>query len=183
MRKRHGITTAEQLQALSPMPDDRTLDEHPELYDRYEEMLKALKEEMTPSLIAAALKTFGYGQANEMYWSMVHLLEAQPRDQLHKALRTSLATGAAGERLWAAEMLGRFADPADVEVLVKKLDDPKDLVRGSVVSALGRIGDARAVPALEKMAADPSPEVQSYLVDALTRLHAKRRGSRSGRNE
>lgn len=47
-------------------------------------------------------------------------LEAQPAEELHTALRDSLVKGHGGERMWAAYMLGRFEDPVDIDLLLKR---------------------------------------------------------------
>ena len=161
----------ETINKVTPMLTDLQLEEHPEYYEWHDTMMELLETQMKPTLIRPVLKTFGYGYANEGYFSVVYLLETQPAEELHKALRDSLVKGHDGERMWAAYMLGRYEDPDDIHMLLTQLAEPKELARREVVTALSRFDDPRVLPALLNLQTNEKSEaVQSSLKYGLKRL-------------
>jgi HEAT repeat protein len=156
------------LREISPMPTDDLLTE--ELLTRHEDILNALAPIANEECIEPLIGSFGYGDAYEGYWPIVHLLETLPDNLVHKALRRALESGSDGARMWAAHMLARRRDVRDVGALVKASDDRCELVRANAVLALGVIGTSDAVEALRAKAQDPSAKVRGRVNDLLTKL-------------
>lgn len=148
------------LRRISPMPPDEGLTA--ELLDRHEEILNALRPIINEDCIEPLIASFGYGDAFEGYWPVIHLLESLPKGPVHAALLRSLQAGADGARMWSAFMLGRQKELQDVSALVKAADDPCELVRVNAVRALGAIGTTVALEAVSKKTSDPSAIVRQW---------------------
>jgi len=75
----------------------------------------------------------------------------------------------------AAESFGvqLFGSKKSPQALVKKLQDPNELVRIEVVESLGAIGDRKVLSKLWKAMSDRSPLVRSYVAGAIGELGSK----------
>jgi HEAT repeat protein len=70
----------------------------------------------------------------------------------------------------AADALGAAEDPAAVDALLARRQDPDAGVRAAVAEALGDIEDHKAVPALLVLATDRDTEVKTAALHALARM-------------
>ncbi len=71
-------------------------------------------------------------------------------------------------RMWAADMLGRIADPRAATPLIDSLGDVNPEVRAKAAAGLGTLRDARAVDRLlELLLSDPIPFVRTRVAHAL----------------
>jgi hypothetical protein len=156
------------LREISPMPNDEVLTEA--LLIRHEEIIKSLRPIANQDCIEPLIASFGYGDAFEGYWPVVHLLESLPGHALHKALLRALVEGSDGARMWSAFMLGRQREENDVGALVKAIDDSCELVRANVVISLGAIGSRDALMAVFGKAQDPSPRVRGCVAEVMKKL-------------
>ena len=86
------------LAAISPMPEDDKLTE--ELYHRHERLMQEIRPILDEDFIEPLLNSFGYGDANEGYWPVLHMLERLPLEMVHGALIQVMKTGASGPRKW-----------------------------------------------------------------------------------
>jgi hypothetical protein len=147
------------------MPSDDALTEG--LLTRHEEIISSLRPVANEDCIEPLIASFGYGDAFEGYWPILHLLVSLPRHLLHQALLRALQGGADGARMWSAFMLGRQREESDVAALVKAIDDPCELVRANAVRSLGAIGTSDAVKAVRGKADDPSKKVREWVNEVL----------------
>ncbi|AKU90543.1 HEAT repeat protein [Vulgatibacter incomptus] len=82
----------------------------------------------------------------------------------------ALRRGGPGERVGAAEELGRSGRPAVVRLLGPILADDSAMVAAGAARGLGMAGDPAAVPLLLALLQDQSPPVRESAVSALGRL-------------
>jgi hypothetical protein len=156
------------LREISPMPDDENLTEV--ILSKHEEIVNALRPVANEDCIEPLIASFGYGDAFEGYWPVVHILESLPEQPLRQALLRSLDQGGDGARMWSALMLGRQRDERDVPVLINALNDPRELVRVNAVIALGAIGTDDARKAVKSKSHDPSVKVREWVNEVLRKL-------------
>jgi hypothetical protein len=149
------------LREISPMPSDDALTE--DLLTRHEKIINALRPIANQDCIEPLIASFGYGDAYEGYWPVVHLLESLPRPVLHQALLVALVSGDDGPRMWSAFMLGRQREEGDVAALIEAIDDPCELVRANVVRSLVAIATSDALKAVRGKAHDPSQHVRQWV--------------------
>lgn len=155
------------LERLSPMPPDDSpeltverLRDYGEVISQIDEIVRGSEAGLDVRFIKPLIRSFGYGDAYEGYWPVIHILERYPAEILRPALREALQTGEPGARMWCAYMLGRYLSYEDVPVLVTALQDPKHKVRYNALGALAMIGDLAARPAMEVLLDDPVEEVR-----------------------
>jgi len=155
------------LKELSPMPDDDSPDLTVERLNRYGEVVDQIREMIDqsesgkdPRLIKPLIRSFGYGDAYEGYWPVIHILERFSSETLRPALREAIQTGERGARLWCAYMLGRERNREDVPILMAALKDPEWKVRYNALDALSMIGDLSAKAAMAELLNDPVEEVR-----------------------
>jgi hypothetical protein len=95
------------------------------------------------------------------------------RSPLHLAdrLRPLLRDADPDLRFWAAVLLGRYLDVADLERdLIGMVDDPDPRVRKAAIESLGRIGDELSASAAVRLLSDPVAFVRANAVRAIGRL-------------
>jgi len=136
-----------ELSQFTPMPDDNNLNSN--ILTKYELIVREMALLKDPKCILPLINSFGYGQANGLYWSTLHFLEEFDIDQVDPLLIKSLSTGKKGTRMWASYMLGRSRNVNSVDELIKLLKDSNEFVRYNAAMALGMIGDKKAKPYLE----------------------------------
>ncbi len=165
------------LEELSPMPsDDSTqltverLRSYNEVIARIGEIVSSSKSERDTRFIKPLMRSFGYGDAYESYWPVIHILEEYPADILRPALREAVETGEPGARMWCAYMLGVQRNPEDVPVLIAALEDPEYGVRRNALKALAMIGDLSAKPAMEALRSDPIDEIRKMAQECIEAL-------------
>jgi len=167
----------QKLKELSPMPPDDSpqlteerLRIYGELVDQISEIVRRSETNRDTRFIKPLIKSFGYGDAYESYWPVIHILEKYPSDILRPSLREGVEAGEPGARMWCAYMLGVQRNPQDVAVLIAALQDSEYKVRYNALKALAMIGDSAAEPAMEALLNDPVEEVRKEArecVDAL----------------
>ena len=86
------------------------------------------------------------------------------------SLRWSLQAEIAGDRYYAAHLLGDFKDPRAVPILVPLLKDTE--INQIVPWSLGQIGDASAILPLIGTLNDPHPNMRVLAIYALVTLNA-----------
>jgi hypothetical protein len=165
------------LEKLSPMPSDDSpqltverLRNYGEVIDQITETVRSSEAGRNTRFIKPLIRSFGYGDAYEGYWPVIHILEKYPTDILRPALREAVEAGEPGARMWCAYMLGRHRNFEDVQVLIAALNDTKPRVRYNSLKALAMIGDLAAKPAIETLLGDPVEKVREMAqecVDAL----------------
>lgn len=77
------------------------------------------------------------------------------------------------QRAYAANALGRIAEPAAMEALVNSAKVKDDMIRRQVVIALGRIDHETVIPHLLALQDDPSIAVAEVAAEALGRWEEK----------
>ena len=95
------------------------------------------------------------------------------RSPLHLAdrLRPLLLDADPDMRFWAAVMLGRYLDVADLERdLIPMVDDPDPRVRKAAIESLGRIGDDLSASAAVRLLSDPVAFVRAHAARAIGKL-------------
>jgi HEAT repeat protein len=97
-------------------------------------------------------------------------------------VRSAAGDGRQDVRAAAADAMSGFGEKADVEVLVKGLEDPdpKGVVRAAAASSLGRLEAYGAMPALVKALEDPSPIVRGRAAAAVKNILQIDLGYRAG---
>jgi HEAT repeat protein len=155
------------LERLSPMPPDESTELTAECLRSYSEVISQIDKIVRGSeagqdirFIKSLIQSFGYGDAYEGYWPVIHILEKYPAEILRPALREAVQTGEPGARMWCAYMLGRHRNYEDVPILIAALQDPEYRVRYNALGALAMIGDLLAKPAMEALLDDPIEEVR-----------------------
>ncbi|MDF2628128.1 MAG: hypothetical protein K0R39_1959 [Symbiobacteriaceae bacterium] len=148
------------------MPEDDFLTEP--LLSTYQEIISELSQHKDPVCIRPLIDSFGYGEAQGVYWSVVHLLESFPPEMVVPELLAAVQTRLAGPCLWAAYMLGRSRSAAAVPHLTDLLKHDKPLVRAGAVMALGMIGEAEGLKAVQALREDPDPEVRNEVRHVLS---------------
>src|SRR5579884_2422463 len=125
------------LQALTPMPDDDTLNDLPvedNPMDTLDNILIALKQETRETypleIIPPLLEVFGTGTGNGVFWGILHLVEAYPdKQELYPLIQRATRSTNPGTREWCCLLLGRRRNLADEPFLVERLQDPVAVVR------------------------------------------------------
>lgn len=148
------------------MPDDEFL--HEPLLAMYQEIITELAQHKDPVCIRPLIDSFGYGEAQGLYWSVLHLLESFPPEMVTPELIAATQTRLAGPSMWASYMLGRSRSQEAVPHLIELLDHDKPLVRAGAVMALGMIGSAEGIRAIEALKEDPDPEVRNEVRHVLS---------------
>ncbi len=155
------------LESLSPMPSDDSPQLTVERLRSYGKVITQIYERVSDSeakrdirFIKPLIQSFGYGDAYESYWPVIHILEKYPADILRPALRQAIETGEPGMRMWCTCMLGRHRESEDIPVLVAALKDPKSKVRYNALEALAMIGDLVSKSAIEALLNDPVEQVR-----------------------
>jgi HEAT repeat protein len=95
------------------------------------------------------------------------------RSPLHLAarLRPLLRAADPDLRFWAAVLLGRYLDVADLERdLIPMVDDPDPRVRKAAIESLGRIGDESSASAAVRLLSDPVAFVRANAARAIGKL-------------
>lgn len=168
------------LERLSPMPPDDSPELTAERLRSYGEIIAQI-DEMTchseagdTQLIEPLIRSFGYGDAHEAYWPVIHILEKYPADILRLALRKAVQIGEPGARMWCAYMLGRHRNHEDVPILVGALGDSEYRVRHNALGALAMIGDLAAKPAMETLLDDAVEEVRREAKECIEALTDRR---------
>ena len=95
------------------------------------------------------------------------------RSPLHLAnhLRPLLRDADPDLRFWAAVLLGRYLDVADLERdLIPMVDDPDPRVRKAAIESLGRIGDDMSASAAVRLLSDPVAFVRANAARAIGKL-------------
>jgi HEAT repeat protein len=157
-----------ELNNISPMPDDDHLTK--EVLIKYEVIIRKMALIKDPKCIFPLINSFGYGEANGLYWTVIHLLEEFEIEQVDPLLIESLSNGEKGTKMWAAYMLGRSRNNNAVDELIKLLKDTNELIRHNAAMALGMIGDNKAIPYLKEIKNDNSYEVRVAVERALDSL-------------
>jgi HEAT repeat protein len=177
----HVEALIQALEGLSPMPPDESpeltaerLRSYGDVVTQIDRIVRGSQAEQHTRFIKPLIRSFGYGDAYEGYWPVIHILERYPPDILRPALREGLRTGEAGARMWCAYMLGRHRDDEDVPLLVAALNDPEFMVRRKALKALAMVGDLAARPAIEALLGDPVDEVRKEAKGCIRALADRR---------
>jgi len=157
-----------ELKQISPMLDDNKITSG--MVTKYEVIVREIALLKDPKCILPLINSFGYGEANGLYWTTLHLLEEFEIEQVDPVLIKSLLYGEKGTRMWAAYMLGRSKNVGAVDELISLLKDTNEFVRHNATMALGMIGEIKARPYLEAIKNDNSNEVRIAVERALNSL-------------
>ena len=165
------------LEDLSPMPSDDSaqlteerLRSYGEVLAQIDEIVPSSRAERDTRFIKPLIRSFGYGDAYEGYWTVIHILERYPASILRPALREAVQAGEPGARMWCTYMLGCHRNPDDVPVLIAALKDPEYSVRHNALGALAMTGDLSAKPAMEALLSDPVDEVRKTAQECIEAL-------------
>lgn len=157
----------QRLRELSPMPSDDSpqmtlerLISYGEIIHLIDKIVHGSETGGDPQFIKPLIDSFGYGDAYEVYWTVIHILEKYPLDHLRPALREAVEMGEPGARMWCTYMLGRQRNSEDVPLLIAALQDSEYKVRYNTLTALAMIGDLAAKPAMEALLNDPVEQVR-----------------------
>lgn len=154
----------------SPQLTVERLRDYGKVIDQINETVRSPEAGRDIRFIKPLIRSFGYGDAYEGYWPVIHILEQYPAEILRPALREAVEMGEPGARMWCAYMLGRHRNLEDVQVLITALNDTTPRVRYNALKALAMIGDLAAKPAIETLLGDPVEKVREMAqecVDAL----------------
>lgn len=151
----------EELKTISPMPEDEKLTQ--ELLVKYETILTELSGYRDSSIITPLIESFGYGNAYELYWMTLHLLEKLDLDKLYRTLLEKIDNGEKGSRLWSAYMLMRFRNPDAAPVITKLLDDPNELIRAQALETLSVLDPENVKGYFTLLKNDPSKVVKEKI--------------------
>jgi HEAT repeat protein len=173
----HTDALIQTLKKLSPMPSDDSpqlteerLRNYAEVIAQIDEIVRSSEAGRDTRFIKPLIRSFGYGDAYEGYWPVIHILEKYPSDILHPALCEAIETGEPGAQMWCAYMLGRHRKFEDVPVLVAALNNPKSKVRYNALKALAMIGDSAAKQAMEALLDDPVEQVRKKAKECIEAL-------------
>ena len=155
----------EQLDALSPMPDDD--DASIETLQRYEEIVEQLVMYNDPRCIQPLIESFGYIDGYGLYWSTMHLIETFAVEETSPLLIKALNHENKGTRLWATRMLMRSQNNEVFPKLITLLADEAEHVRAEAALALSGFGELKARGFLERLRDDSSEEVRSTVIPIL----------------
>jgi len=165
------------LEELSPMPSDEALENDTERIDRYAAILQAFEDmdgQHDCRIVAALINSFGPGDGFEMYWSTVHLIEAAQCAETYRLIERSLVTGASGVRKWCCLLLGRKRNPANLDLLIARLEDPDAVVVYEALRAILKIGCDHPISAarapVAALTTHPNPEIVSAAQEALATI-------------
>lgn len=147
-----------ELKQISPIPDDNKITSG--ILTKYDVIVREISLLKDPKCILPLINSFGYGEANGLCWTTLHLLEEFEIEQVDPLLIKSLLTGEKGTKMWAAYMLGRSKNIGAVDELIDLLKDKNEFVRHNAAMALGMIGESKARPYLEALKSDTSAEVK-----------------------
>jgi len=171
-----------ELQTISPMPDDEILDRLPleaHLLDKLETILMALQQETQGEypieLISPLLQVFGAGEGNEVYWSIVHLLEKYPKEEeLYPIVQQTTRNANAGTRMWSCLVLGRRRDKEDEPFFVERLQDEVANVRENALIGINMLAQRydmkHLVPVVSPLLEDEDSGVRTESADVLKML-------------
>ena len=170
------------LEELSPMPSDDSPQLTEERLFKYNEVTIQIYNiidnsdagSRDPRFIKPLIRSFGYGDAYESYWPVLHALEKYPLEILRPALIEAIETGEPGARMWCVYMLGCQRNPEDTTILISALKDKKPKVRFNALVALAMLGNLSAKPAMEALLEDPDEEVRKKAVECINALIDKR---------
>lgn len=176
----------QELAALSPMPDDETLEKMSEeaclaLLEKYEKVMKDLYPLADESCIQPVLNSFGYVDPHgSVYWAGVNLWaslrgEVEP-SVFENTIRQALHSEVPAKRLWATKMIWKLWDPKYVDMIWSVLEDPMELIRESAVETLETFNNPEALPWLEPMKKDPSERVRRAVAHAIKELKITKAG-------
>lgn len=157
-----------ELKQISPMIDDNQITAG--ILTKYELIVKEISLFKDPKCILPLINSFGYGEANGLYWTTLHLLEEFEVEQVDPLLIKSLSNGEKGTKMWAAYMLGRSKNADAVDELINLLKDKNEFIRRNAAMALGMIGEIKSRPYLEAIKNDNSNEVRIAVERALDSL-------------
>jgi len=168
------------LAQVSPMPDDPVLEQHPDQIDAYADLLETIGrqvgERFDPAVARALLSSFGIGDGFEVYWTTLHLIERFRGPQTYALIQEAVAQGAPGSRKWGCFMLGRRRDPADLPVLIGRLNDPEPRVVVEALRAIGLIAQrhtiAEAIPAVQSLTSHPRPDIANAAHEVVAALRS-----------
>lgn len=151
----------EQLQTLTPMPDDQVATA--EVIDHYDYIVERLTEFKDPRCIQPLIESFGYIDGFGVYWRALHLLEDFGTEQITPFLLAALSHNNRGTKYWATFMLMRIRNNEAIPQLIKLTGDEAEYVRSEAALALSVLGGVAMKPHLEKLRDDPSEEVRSTI--------------------
>lgn len=167
------------LEELSPMPDDGDPTLTIDRLNHYNEVIEHIHNEVDrlklegsndARFVKPLIRSFGYGDGYESYWSTLSALEKFPPDILLPALHEGAISNERGVRMWCIYMLGRQRQRSDLGLLLAALKDPEYKVRYNALQALSMIGDLSAKTEMEELLKDPIQEVRDMAkksIDAL----------------
>lgn len=171
-----------ELQSISPMPDDDTLNHLPDENDPLEKLqniLITLKQETQLQypleLISPLLEVFGVGTGNGVFWSILTLIEKYPnREEIYPLIQQATKSANAGTRVWCCRLLGRRRTKEDEPFLTARLRDQVAEVRQSAIAGILMIAQrhhmAHLVPIVEPFLHDTDREVRDTATDTLEML-------------
>jgi hypothetical protein len=179
-------TLLQELQALSPMPDDETLidmpvprEDHP--LEKLGQVFDQLKEEVQTSypleVVSALLEVFGVGDGGEFYPHIAHLIEAYPHPaESYPLIQHATTSANPGTRMWACYLLGRRRQREDEALLVARLHDEVAEVRREALYGLIQLSQRHPmdhlVPLIEPLTRDENWDVQRTAEHAMEILRA-----------
>ncbi|HEU5230534.1 MAG TPA: HEAT repeat domain-containing protein [Ktedonobacteraceae bacterium] len=175
-----------ELQSISPMPDDETLNKLPDDNDPLEKLqhiLTTLRKELQShypvELIPFFLNVFGVGDGNGVFWSMLHLIEQCPHlEDAYPLIQQATKSANAGTRKWCCFLLGRRRQKEDEPFLVARLQDEIAQVRAAALVSIIMLSQhytmKHHLPLIEPLLQDKDKEVSATASDAWEMLNPQR---------
>jgi hypothetical protein len=172
-------TLVVELQSISPMPDDDTLNHLPDENDPLEKLqniLSTLKQETQVQypldLILPLLEVFGVGTGNGVFWSILTLIEQYPNlEEVYPLIQQATKSANAGTRVWSCRLLGRRRQEEDELFFIARLQDEVAEVRQSALTGIlmlaQRYDMTHLIPVVESLLQDENWEVQDVAEDTL----------------
>lgn len=129
--------------------------------------LRALGRIRDPAALPALIETLGVADA-ALPQRIAEIIARFGADAVPALVAELRNLECEARRMWAADILGKVADPRAALPLVESLGDVSPEVRAKAAAGLGRLREARAVDRLlEVLLSDPIPFVRTRVAQAL----------------
>lgn len=160
-----------ELQSLSPMPDDDTLnslplENHP--LEKLDSIVTELKQETQQNypieLIPPLLEVFGVDTGNGVFWRVLNLIETYPHmEEVYPLVQQATISASPGTRAWSCYLLGRRRAREDEPIFVARFQDTvasaRDQALRGMVMVSQRSTMRHLLPIVEPLLHDEVEEV------------------------
>ena len=169
-----------ELQSLSLMPDDDTLnrlplENHP--LNKLEAILTMIEWTMPQDyplvLIPPLLEAFGVGNGKAVFWHMQKLIEKRPHlEEVYPLVQQATTSVNAGTRAWSCQLLEQRQAKEDEPFLAARLQDSVAVVRKNALEGLIKVSRRHnmpyLLPVIEPLLHDEDQEVHRSATRAMS---------------